>query len=33
MKEIRESADELEKVTGRNYWPMPVYYDLLFGKD
>ena len=33
MKEIRESADELEKVTGRNYWPMPVYSDLLFGKD
>lgn len=33
MKEIRESADELEKVTGRNYWPMPIYSDLLFGKD
>ena len=33
MKEIRESTDELEKVTGRNYWPMPVYSDLLFGKD
>ena len=33
MKEIRECADELEKVTGRKYWPMPVYSDLLFGKD
>ncbi len=31
MEEIRESADAIELLTDRDYWPYPSYADLLFG--
>ena len=31
MKEMREHTDELEKICERSCWPMPTYYELLFG--
>ncbi len=30
MEQMRISADELEKLTDKNYWPYPTYSDLLF---
>ena len=31
MKNLRESADKLERLVSAEYWPMPTYGDLLFG--
>ena len=31
MSELRKDADELETMVSEEYWPMPVYGDLLFG--
>jgi len=31
MSELRISADELETITAKSYWPYPSYGDLLFG--
>ena len=31
MNELRRTADEAEKLTAREYWPMPDYGELLFG--
>lgn len=31
MNELRVSADELEMLTSKEYWPFPSYGDLLFG--
>ena len=31
MAKIRESADRMECLTERKYWPYPTYADLLFG--
>jgi len=31
MDKIRDSADKIEVMTDRNYWPYPSYADLLFG--
>ncbi|MBQ1508680.1 MAG: glutamine synthetase III, partial [Erysipelotrichaceae bacterium] len=33
MESIREKADELERIVGREYWPIPTYKELLFGVD
>lgn len=33
MENLRRLADELETITDRDFWPMPVYSDLLFGED
>lgn len=30
MKVLRETADKLEQVTDRSYWPFPTYDELLF---
>ena len=30
MKQLRSDADQLETLTDRSYWPLPVYEDLLF---
>ena len=30
MEKIRKSADLLEKLTAKSYWPYPIYSDLLF---
>lgn len=30
MKELRASADKLEKITSREYWPFPSYGEILF---
>jgi glutamine synthetase len=30
MKKLRSDADQLETLTERSYWPIPVYEDLLF---
>ena len=30
MEAVRLHADKLEKLTGREYWPYPIYSDLLF---
>ena len=30
MQELRAVADELEVITGKQYWPFPSYSDLLF---
>ena len=30
MLAVRNAADALEAMTGREYWPFPTYYDLLF---
>ena len=32
MQAAREAADALEKITAREYWPFPVYADLLFSE-
>ena len=29
MQSVRESADELEKIVGKSYWPFPTYPDIL----
>ena len=31
MNELRSTADEAEKLTAREFWPMPDYGELLFG--
>ncbi len=31
MEKVRASADEMETITQRSYWPYPSYADLLFG--
>ena len=31
MNELRRACDEAEKLTAREYWPMPDYGELLFG--
>jgi glutamine synthetase len=31
MNSLRKTADEAEKLTAREYWPMPDYGELLFG--
>lgn len=31
MNELRITADELEVITDREFWPYPSYGDLLFG--
>ena len=31
MDLLRKDADELERITDREYWPMPTYVELLFG--
>ncbi|MBR2701622.1 MAG: glutamine synthetase III [Erysipelotrichaceae bacterium] len=33
MKTARRKADELETMTDRKYWPIPVYRELMFGVD
>ena len=30
MAKAREAADKLETMTASDYWPFPVYSDLLF---
>jgi len=30
MKQLRKYVDEMEKIVGSKYWPMPTYSDLLF---
>ena len=30
MAAVREQADELETLVGKEYWPFPTYDDLLF---
>jgi glutamine synthetase len=30
MQELRTTADRLERMVGKTYWPMPSYDDLLF---
>ena len=30
MQDIRNDADQLEKMTAKSYWPYPMYSDLLF---
>ena len=30
MEEARKAADELERLTAAEYWPFPVYSDLMF---
>ena len=31
MEKVRQSADELELLTAREYWPFPTYGDIFFG--
>ena len=31
MKDLRSTADRLEQITDRSYWPFPTYDELLFG--
>ncbi len=31
MEKLRESADEMERLTAEDYWPFATYGDLLFG--
>lgn len=31
MREVRRSADTLETMVSKEYWPMPTYTELLFG--
>ena len=33
MDKVRANADELEKLVDEDYWPFPVYSDLLFSED
>ena len=30
MAQLREAADSMELVVAKDYWPFPVYSDLLF---
>ena len=30
MEELRRVCDKLERLTEREYWPFPVYGDILF---
>ena len=30
MDRVKEITDKLETLTASDYWPMPVYSDLLF---
>ncbi len=30
MDNVREKADQLELVIGKDFWPFPTYGDLLF---
>ena len=30
MDKVRESADTLELLVGKKYWPIPTYSDLLY---
>jgi glutamine synthetase len=30
MENLRRSADALEQLTDRSYWPFPTYDELLF---
>jgi len=30
MVSLRESADKLEKIVDKQYWPFPTYADLMF---
>ena len=30
MKEVRKSADELEKIVSDELWPLPKYREILF---
>ena len=30
MEKVRYDADKLEKLTGRAYWPYPIYADILY---
>ncbi len=30
MAKVRASADELELITAKKYWPMPTYGDLIY---
>jgi glutamine synthetase len=30
MGKVRFSADELELITAKKYWPMPTYSDLIY---
>ena len=30
MARVRSSADELELITAKKYWPMPTYGDLIY---
>ena len=30
MLEVRQYADELEKITSADYWPFPTYTELLY---
>lgn len=32
MNEVREAADELEKIVADDFWPLPTYRDMLFVK-
>ena len=33
MDEIREDTDALERICDRECWPMPTYFQLLFGEE
>ena len=33
MDQMRSAANELEKITDRQFWPFPTYLELLFGVD
>jgi glutamine synthetase len=30
MEEVRVYSDELEKITDKDFWPIPSYSDMLF---
>ena len=30
MDKVRYDADKLEKLTGRSYWPYPIYAEMLY---
>jgi glutamine synthetase len=30
MQKLRDTADLLEKLTAKSYWPYPLYSDILF---
>ena len=31
MSALREPADQLETLLGKDFWPMPTYTDLMYG--